>query len=130
MNRLLISIAKEGNDMTAFRTSLMILWLIIVGYTAIVMANHGFNLLPIFFGDIRTMAWPGQFNLDFMLMLILSGLWVSWRHQFSLPGLTLGLLAVFGGALFLTTYLLVVLRQDQVDMKTVLLGKARAANQA
>jgi len=29
------------------------------------------------------MQWPGQFNLDFMCMLLLAGLWVSWRHRFS-----------------------------------------------
>ena len=112
--------------MTAFRAFLVVLWAIIVGYTAVVMANHGVGLLTVFFGDMAAMGWPGQFNLDFMFMLTLSALWVGWRHQFSGVGLALGVLALFGGSLFLTTYLFIVTGQANGDMKEVLLGKARA----
>ena len=113
--------------MTAFRALLITLWLVIAGYTAVVVAHHGFGLLPIFFGDMATMAWPGQFNLDFLCMLTLSGLWVSWRHHFSAPGLALGLLALFGGAFFLTAYLFIVTVQAKGHMHQVLLGKERAS---
>ena len=113
--------------MSALRTFLLIVWLVIASYTSIVAANHGLNLLPVFFGDMASLTWPGQFNLDFFCMLMLSGVWVSWRHQFSLPGLALGLLAVLGGAFFLSAYLLVVSFQVQGEMKALLLGKARAA---
>jgi len=113
--------------MTSFRVLLVTLWLIIAAYTSVVVARHGFGLLPVFFGDIATMAWPGQFNLDFLCMLTLSGLWVSWRHGFSAPGLALGLLALFGGALFLTAYLLIISIQATGNMHEVLLGKARAS---
>jgi hypothetical protein len=112
--------------MHLFRPFLLIVWLSIAGYTAIVGANHGLNLLPIFFGDIASMTWPGQFNLDFLCMLLLSGLWVSWRHQFSPAGLALGILAVFGGAFFLSLYLLVVSHRLQGGMQELLLGKSRA----
>lgn len=111
--------------MNAFRTLLVVLWAAIVGYTAIVIVNHGMGLLGIFFGDMASMTWPGQFNLDFMSLLTLSGLWVAWRHQFTSAGLALGLLALFGGGLFLTTYLLIVSVRAKGDMHEVLLGKAR-----
>jgi len=113
--------------MTTFRALLIVLWALIVGYTAIVIANHGMGLLNVFFGDMAAMGWPGQFNLDFMSMLTLSGLWVAWRHQFSSVGLALGVLAFFGGALFLTAYLFIVSVLARGDMKAVLLGQARAA---
>lgn len=113
--------------MTAFRALLVVLWVVLVGYTAIVIANHGMGLLNVFFGDMAAMGWPGQFNLDFMSLLTLSGLWVAWRHQFSGPGLVLGVLAFLGGGLFLATYLLIVTAQSNGDVKEVLLGKARAA---
>jgi hypothetical protein len=71
------------------------------------------------------MQWPGQFNLDFMCMLLLAGLWVSWRHRFSVGGLLLGLVAVFGGALFLSAYLLVESFRAKGDMRRLLLGAAR-----
>ena len=113
--------------MTAFRALLIVLWALIVGYTAIVIANHGMGLLNIFFGDMAAMGWPGQFNLDFMSMLTLSGLWVAWRHHFSAAGVVLGVLAFFGGAFFLTAYLLVVDLQTKGDVKQLLLGTERAA---
>lgn len=111
--------------MNAFRTLLIVLWLIIAGYTAIVISNHGPGLLEVFFGDMAAMGWPGQFNLDFMSLLALSGLWVAWRHRFSGAGLALGALAFVGGGLFLTAYLLVVSFQARGDINEVLLGKTR-----
>jgi NADH:ubiquinone oxidoreductase subunit 2 (subunit N) len=111
--------------MNAFRTFLVVVFVVIAGYTLVVVASHGLNLLPVFFGDMARMQWPGQFNLDFMCMLLLAGLWVSWRHQFTATGLVLGLLAVFGGALFLSAYLLVESFRTKGDMRKLLLGAAR-----
>jgi hypothetical protein len=111
---------------TAFRILLVVLWTIIAVYTGIVIANHGWGLLEIFFRDMAAMGWPGQFNLDFSSLLTLSALWVAWRHQFSSGGLALALLAFFGGGLFLTGYLLVVSTMAKGDMKEVLLGRLRA----
>jgi hypothetical protein len=113
---------------TAFRILLVVLWAIIAVYTGIVIANHGWGLLAIFFADMAAMGWPGQFNLDFSSLLTLSALWVAWRHQFSSGGLALALLAFFGGGLFLTTYLFVVSTIARGDMKEVLLGKVRATS--
>src|SRR5512147_769793 len=111
--------------MVGFRGLLVTIFGVLLVYTAVTIANHGWNLLPIFFGDMATMAWPGQFNLDFMFMLMLSGLWVAWRHRFSAAGLALGAVAVFGGALFLSVYLLVVSLRANGDMREVLLGESR-----
>ena len=91
--------------MGAFRFLLAIIFLTIVAYTVVVIANHGMGLLPVFFGDMGRMAWPGQFNLDFMGFLVLSGLWLAWRNHFSPGGLALGALGLFGGAPLLTAYL-------------------------
>ena len=113
--------------MTAFRILLAVIFLTIAAYTAVVVAGHGLNLLPVFFGDIARMGWPGQFNLDFLCMLTLSGLWVAWRHGFGAAGIGLGLAALFGGAFFLSAYLLVVSLQAQGDMRRILLGPARVS---
>jgi hypothetical protein len=111
--------------MIVLRTFLVAVVLVIAGYTLVVIANHGLNLLPVFFGDITKMQWPGQFNLDFMCMLLLAGLWVSWRHQYSVAGVLLGLVAVLGGALFLSAYLFVESFRTKGDMRRLLLGGAR-----
>ncbi len=100
--------------------------IVLTGYTAVVVSNHGWGLLAVFFGDIATMGWSGQFNLDFLFMLTLSAIWVAWRHEFSTAGLALGALAFFGGAMFLTMYLLIVSWQVQGDMDELLLGRSPA----
>jgi hypothetical protein len=112
--------------MNAFRLLLGMLFLSVAIYTGIVIASHGWNLLPIFFGDIAAMTWPGQFNFDFMGFLLLSGLWVSWRHHFSPGGIVLGLFGVFGGVLFLSLYLLIASYDAEGSAKHLLLGNSRA----
>ena len=108
--------------MSAFRTLLIVMWVVVMAYTAVVVAHHSMGLLCIFFGDIATMTWPGQFNLDFLCMLTLSGLWVAWRHRFSAAGIGLGVLALFGGIVFLSAYLLVMSWRTDGDIEQILLG--------
>lgn len=108
--------------MTMFRLLLGTILLVVLPYTGVVIAIHGLNLLPVFFGDMAQMGWPGQFNLDFMCMLMLSGLWVAWRHRFSPGGLALGFLAFCFGAPFLSAYLLIASVQAGGDMRAVLMG--------
>ena len=112
--------------MNAFRVLLVVFIVAIIGFTGVVILNHGWNLLPIFFGDMAAMTWPGQFNFDFMCFLILSGLWLAWRHHFSAGGFALGVLGVFGGIMFLAPYLLLASFRANGDMKILLLGKVRA----
>lgn len=111
--------------MTAFRTLLSIVFLTVVVYTGLVIANHGPGLFPVFFGDIAALTWPGQFNLDFTCMLMFSALWVGYRHRYSPKGLLLSACALVGGSLFLSVYLLVVSFQAGGDMVTLLLGENR-----
>jgi hypothetical protein len=111
--------------MTTFRILLVSMLIVLVGYTAVVVANHGLNLFPYFFGEMAAITWSGQFNLDFMGFLVLSAVWTAWRNQFSAQGLGLSVLAFFGGILFLTLYLLYLINQCKGDMVQVLVGDAR-----
>ena len=113
--------------MTVFRIFLALIVVVCSVYTAEVVMTHDVGLYGVFFGDMAAMGWPGQFNLDFMCMLALVGLWVAWRHHFSAMGLLLGFLAANLGAPFLATYLFIAVGQAKGDMKEVLLGTARAA---
>jgi hypothetical protein len=113
--------------MTAFRAYLVVVLCGLAGYTLVVGINHGWDLIPIFFSNIATMDWSGQFNLDFMGFLGLSATWVAWRHRFSGSGLALGLVAFVGGMMFLAPYLLWASAQARGDARMLLLGKQRAA---
>ena len=109
--------------MTLFRMLLALMFVAISGYTAVVVAHHGVELFPVFFGDMAKLMWPGQFNLDFMCLLLLSGLWVSYRHRFRSIGLLLGLGAFVGGVSFLSVYLLIESFRTRGDLRTLLLGQ-------
>ena len=64
----------------ALRAYLIAAWLVLAIYTGLVISEHGLNLLPIFFADMAKFGWPGQFNLDFMILLTISALWTAWRN--------------------------------------------------
>ncbi|MDX2211011.1 MAG: hypothetical protein SFV20_11740 [Sphingopyxis sp.] len=113
--------------MLLFRLFLLTAIAVIGAYTAITISNHGINLLPIFFGDMAKMGWPGQFNLDFLFFLLLAMIWIAWRHQFSAAGLALAALVPAGGMPYVATYLLVHSYRTNGDVAALLLGPGRAA---
>lgn len=92
--------------MTLFRVYLIVVLACLAASTLVVGINHGWNLLPVFFSNIAEMNWSGQFNLDFMTFLGLSGIWVTWRHQFTGGAIALAVVAFFRGMMFLAPYLL------------------------
>lgn len=113
--------------MSALRAFLAVTWTALVIYTVLVMRDHGANLLPVFFGDMAAMTWPGQFNFDFFCFLMGSATWVAWRHQFSGAGLLLAVVALFGGWGFLAPYLVVHSLRCDGNPAALLLGPERAA---
>ncbi len=112
--------------MALLRIVLVIHLAILTAYTAIVIGNHGWNLMPVFFGDMALMGWPGQFNLDFIGFLMLSALWTAWRNSFSPLGLALAVVAFFGGMMFLSIYVL-ILSLTARDIQDIVLGSAGRA---
>ncbi len=113
--------------MTILRPISAAFLIIIAVYTVIAISNDGFDLITPFVGDILALSWSGQFNLDFMMYLILSALWVAWRHDFSGAGVALAAVASVGGMLFLSIYLLVQIGRAEGDIERLLLGERRAA---
>lgn len=112
--------------MSLFRTYLVIWIVAIAAYTAVVIGQHGWDYLTPYNADIARMGWPGQFNVDFLGMLCLGGLWLAWRHHFSLGGIVLGAAILVGGMPLLGSYLLVHSFRTKGDMKALLLGERRA----
>jgi hypothetical protein len=96
-------------------------------YTGIVIQGSGWILFQVFLADMGKMAWPGQFNLDFMFMLSLSALWVAWRHRFSPAGLGLAVLAFFLGSSFLGVYLIVLSLRVRGGVSEILIGDRAVA---
>ena len=84
-------------------------------------------MFPVFFRNITEMGWSGQFNFDFMYMLLLSGSYIAWRHKFSAAGLCLSLVGCFLGTPFLSAYLVYPFFPTEGDVAAVLLGQARVS---
>ena len=96
--------------------------LIIWPYTLWVMANHGVNLVSVIIQDITTMSWNGQFDTDFLMYLCLSGLWIAWRHRFSVGGCLVALICATNGMFFFAPYLLTISFQSD-SLEELLLGQ-------
>ena len=113
--------------MAAFRLMLAGMLLVLAVYAGAVTYQYGPDFLPVFFQDIASLTWRGQFNLDFMFMLAFSAIWVAWRHRLTAAGLVLGVMAFLGGAPFLCVYLLVQSRKSAGDPRKLLLGNREAS---
>lgn len=116
--------------MSFLRSLCIALFVIMAVYTAIVIFNHGANLVPVYLGDLFSGTWTGQFVADFTTYLLLSALWVAWRHHFTAAGIGLAVLAGIGGMLVFSVYLIVAIGAARGDMRVLLMGPARAANRA
>ena len=105
-----------------FRALLLAMIVSLYAYTGIVVMNFGWTLLPVFFGDVAALTWPGQFNFDFSCFLILAGLWTAWRSRFSVGGLVLGLFVVIGGMAVFAPYVLWLTFEAGGEIKQILTG--------
>lgn len=114
--------------MPLLRPVAAVLFVVLAIYTIVVVANHGANLVPAYFADVFSLTWTGQFVVDFTTYLVLTALWVGWRHEFSGAGIVLALLALVGGMLFFALYLLFAVRQAKGDPAKLLLGPGRSGS--
>ncbi len=114
--------------MSVLRTYLMAAFACIVIYTLFTVAADGANFVLPFLQLLGALNWPGQFAFDFMLYLVLSALWIAWRHGFSGPGLAMAAAAGIGGMLVFAPYVLIQSARAGGDIRALLLGvQARAA---
>lgn len=108
--------------MKLFRILLMIISISILTITSIVGYRHGWNLFPVFFGEIAALTWSGQFNFDFSCFLLLNALWIAWRNNYSIKGIILSIIGFVGGIMFLAPYLLILSFKSE-NIKELLCGK-------
>ena len=108
--------------MNTLRLILLAMTALILAFTIIAIAQQGFTLIPLFFGAIAQFGWQGQFNVDFSLYLVLSGIWMAWRGGFRSQSTALGVLAPPLGMLFFAPYLLYLIGKSDGDARKLLLG--------
>lgn len=106
---------------------LMVLWGALAFYTAQVIPAHGANFFRFYFGDLSRWGWPGQFDLDFGIMLFLAASWIAWRARFAPSALALAAISIVGGALILLPFLTYLAWKHQGDTAAILLGNHHKA---
>lgn len=110
------------NNSYSLKILLSILALVVFSYTIFVFQKEGTDLFSVFFSNVKSISWSGQFNLDFMSYLKLSGLWIMWRNHFSGKSILIGFAAMILGIIFFAPYVLILLAQEKGELKKVLIG--------
>ena len=110
------------NNQYFLKTVLLLQTIALLIYTFITIQNDGINVPGKAMEYVNTMAWIGQFSLDFSCYLLLSGLWVMWRNRFTKSSIVLGLLTMIFGIILFAPYLLYLLRQEKGNIEAVLVG--------
>ena len=108
--------------MREIKLFLIVATLAIYMATVFVLYNNGLNWPAVFFGDILSIDWRSQFNIDFLIHLILFATWISWREGFSNKGIVFGILSIFMGGMFGFPYVLYAIYKANGNAKKVLLG--------
>lgn len=120
-----ITFAKNNNTMDRSNFFKLLLILQTIGlwiYTFFVFKSEGSDLFNVFTKNIFSMNWSGQFNLDFVCYLILSGIWIVWRNKFNFKSVLTGLLAMILGIIFFAPYLLWLTKKENGNIKHILIG--------
>lgn len=84
--------------------------------------TSGVNWPVVYFGDILNFAWRSQFDIDFLIRLILLATWIVWREGFSTKGYIYGFLSIFLGGMFSFPYILLAIYKAKGEIKPLLLG--------
>lgn len=110
-----------GNN-NLFKTLLAVQTVVLSAYTFIAYQTEGADLFSVFIANIKSLTWSGQFNLDFLCYLTLSGLWIMWRSKFSGNSILVGVTAMILGIVFFAPFLLWLLHKENRDLKRILIG--------
>ena len=112
--------------MTALRLFLLVSTVVIYLFTYLAIASHGINWPAVAVGDIVSLNWRSQFDIDFVIHLLLLASWISWREGFSLKGHFFGFLSIVMGGMFSFPYLIYATYLANGDPRGILLGNRRA----
>lgn len=96
--------------------------LVMIGYSFVAMRS-GENLFEIFFRSMLNGDWAGQFNVDFLCYLILSGIWIMWRGNFRPLSIAIGSVASILGMVFFAPYLMWLTYIHRGDWQKILMGE-------
>lgn len=107
---------------TALKILLIVQTVGLLIYTMVAFQNEGPDLLGVFLQNVVSWNWSGQFNLDFLCYLVLSGLWIMWRNKFVGKYILLGGAAMVLGIVLFAPYLIWLINKEKGNLKRVFVG--------
>lgn len=105
-----------------FKTILIVQTVGLLIFTFFAFQTDGANLFGVFIDNVLSLNWSGQFNLDFLCYLTLSGVWIMWRSKFAPKSILLGAVAMVLGIVIFAPYLLWLTNRENGDIKRILIG--------
>lgn len=105
-----------------FKTLLIVQTIGLLIYTFYAFQSEGADLFGVFAKNVLSLNWSGQFNLDFLCYLTLSGFWIMWRNKFKTNSIFLGLVAMVLGIVMFAPYLIWLTTKENGNIKRVLVG--------
>lgn len=109
--------------MAGLRLFLIVAWAVIMVITYKAWGADGGIAGDVFLSDIKGLSWRAQFNVDFLVHLVLLGAWVAWKNRFRPIGIALAIFCVLGGGAFALVYLLIASIQAKGSVQKLLLGQ-------
>jgi hypothetical protein len=110
------------SNRNVFKALLVMQTLTLLAYTIVAFQTEGASLFSVALNNINSLTWSGQFNLDFLCYLTISGIWIMWRNNFSGISIMVGTVAMILGIVFFAPYLLWLMNKEKGDLKRVLVG--------
>jgi len=108
--------------MLYLRAILLLVWVGVMYVTVVAVANYGVgNASDIFSADVAALNWRAQFDVDLLAHMLLVGIWIAWRHKFSVGGIVLGLLCIMG-SLFSLLYVVYLSFHHKGNIVAMLVG--------
>ena len=108
--------------MTILRVFLLVSTAAIYLLTYFAAVGHGPNWPAVAVTDILALDWRSQFDVDFVIHLLLLATWISWREGFTPKGHVYGFLSIVMGGMFSFPYLIYATYVAEGDPARVLLG--------
>jgi len=97
---------------------------IVAIYTLTVFAimSQGWNWPAVAINDLVALDWRAQFDLDFIIHLLLMASWVVWREGADAKGYVFGFLSIILGGMFSFPYILFATYKAKAQPRALLLG--------
>lgn len=91
-------------------------------FTVLAINGHGFNWPAVAIGDLISLNWRSQFDVDFLIHLFLLATWVIWREGATPKAYLFGVLSVVMGGMFSFPYIIYASIKAKGNVKAMLLG--------